>query len=78
MKLYFARNSCALSPNIVLRELGLPFDAVKVDLGQKVTDDGADYRAVNPKGYVPALEIAPGKVLTEGPAIVLYLADQAP
>lgn len=78
MKLFFAPGTCALSPHIVLHELGIKFESVKVDLKQKTTADGKDYRLVNPKGYVPALEIAPGDVLTEGPAIVQYLADQNP
>ncbi len=78
MKLYYAPGACSLSPHIVLRELGLDFDLVKVDLGSKKTADGADFRAVNPKGYVPVLQLDDGRVLTEGPAIVQYLADQAP
>lgn len=78
MKLYFSPGACSLSPHIVLRELGLPFEAVKVDLAAKLTADGADFKAINPKGYVPALQLDDGRVLTEGPAIVQYLADQAP
>ncbi|MCQ4166851.1 glutathione transferase GstA [Tahibacter harae] len=78
MKLYFSPGACSLSPHIVLRELGLPFEAIKVDLASKTTADGADFRAVNPKGYVPALQLDSGEVLTEGPAIVQYLADQKP
>lgn len=62
----------------MLRELGLPFEAIKVDLATKQTADGADFKAINPKGYVPALQLDDGRVLTEGPAIVQYLADQAP
>lgn len=77
MKLFFSPGTCALSPHIVLEELGLPYEAIKVDLGQKVTAEGADYRLINPKGYVPALQ-AGDEVLTEGPAIVQYLADRAP
>jgi glutathione S-transferase len=77
MKLFFTPGTCALSPHIVLEELGLPYEAVKVDLVQKLTADGSDYRLVNPKGYVPALQIG-DEVLTEGPAIVQYLADKAP
>jgi glutathione S-transferase len=60
-----------------LRELGHKFDLEAVDLGTKKTKSGKDYTAINPKGYVPALEIAEGEVLTEGPAIVQYLADKA-
>ncbi|MGA9334264.1 MAG: glutathione transferase GstA [Rudaea sp.] len=78
MKLYFSPGACSLSPHIVLRELDVPFDLVKVDLAAKKTADGADFRAINPKGYVPALMTDGGKVLTEGPAIVQYLADRKP
>jgi glutathione S-transferase len=78
MKLYFAPGACSLSPHIVLRELGLPFDLVKVDLGAKRTADGADYKTINPKGYVPALLTDDGHVLTEGPALVQFLADRKP
>lgn len=78
MKLYFAPGACSLSPHIVLRELGLPFDLVRVDLAAKKTADGADYRTINPKGYVPALQTDDGDVLAEGPALVQYLADRKP
>ncbi|MEO8672230.1 MAG: glutathione transferase GstA [Tahibacter sp.] len=78
MKLYFSPGACSLSPHIVLRELGLPFDAVKVDLASKTTADGADFKKINPKGYVPTLQLDDGRVLTEGPAIVQYLADLKP
>jgi len=77
MKLYFSPGACSLSPHIVLRELGEKFDLVKVDLGSKKTETGDDYMKVNPKGYVPALEFKDSEVLTEGPAIVQYLADGA-
>ena len=78
MKLYFSPGACSLSPHIVLRELGLPFEAIKVDLATKKTADGADFKLVNPKGYVPTLQLDNGKILTEGPAILQYLADQVP
>ncbi|MGD0490359.1 MAG: glutathione transferase GstA [Steroidobacteraceae bacterium] len=78
MKLYFSPGACSLSPRIVLTEAGLPFTAEKVDLKSKKTASGADYFAVNAKGAVPALELDDGQVLTEGPAIVQYLADLKP
>jgi len=78
MKLYYSPGACSLSPHIVLREAGLNFDLVKVDLGSKETSEGGDYRKVNPKGYVPALTLDDGKTLTEGPAIVQWVADQRP
>jgi glutathione S-transferase len=78
MKLYFSPGACSLSPHIVLREAGLDFTAERVDLGKKLTEGGADYRAINPKGYVPALQLDDGSVLTEGAVIVQYLADRAP
>lgn len=83
MKLYYSPGACSLSPHIVLREAGLPFDLVKVDLKSKKTESGDDFSVLNPKGYVPVLEldsVAGQSVerLTEGPAIVQYLADQVP
>ncbi|QBK05904.1 glutathione transferase GstA [Hylemonella gracilis] len=78
MKLYFKPGACSLSPHIVLEELGLPHEALAVDLKAKTLADGSDYLAINPKGYVPALQLDSGEVLTEGPAIVQYLADQKP
>ena len=78
MKLYFSPGACSLSPHIVLLETGLPFSTERVDLGKKRTAGGADFRSINPNGYVPALELENGTVLTEGPAIVQYLADLAP
>lgn len=78
MKLYFSPGACSLSPHIVLLEAGLAFTTERVDLRKKLTASGADYRAINPKGYVPALELEGGAVLTEGPAIVQYIAGLAP
>ncbi|MDM4769705.1 glutathione transferase GstA [Solimonas sp. SE-A11] len=78
MKLYFAPGACSLSPHIVLHEAGLAAQTEKVDLGSKKTASGVDFTQVNPKGYVPALVLDDGTVLTEGPAIVQYLADQRP
>ncbi|AWI54894.1 glutathione transferase GstA [Aquabacterium olei] len=78
MKLYFSPGVCSLSPHIVLEESGLPFETEQVDLRKKTTASGADYSEINPKGYVPALVLDNGVLLTEGPAIVQYLADQVP
>lgn len=78
MKLYFSRGTCALSPHIALAESGLPFELEAVDLAGKKTAGGIDYLTINPKGYVPALQLDDGDVLTEGPAIVQYVADLAP
>lgn len=78
MKLYFAPGACSLSPHIVLHEAGLAAETEKVDLATKKTASGADYSKVNPNGYVPALQLDDGSVLTEGPAIVQYLADRNP
>jgi len=78
MKLYYAPDTCSLSPHIVLRELALEFELVKVDNRSKLTTDGHDFRLINPKGYVAALELDDGQILTEGPAIVQYLADLRP
>ena len=79
MKLYFSPGACSLSPHIVLREAGLDFDLEQVDLAaKKLKKSGDDYLAVNAKGQVPVLELDNGKRLTEGPAIVQYVADQKP
>jgi glutathione S-transferase len=77
MKLYYSPGACSLSPNIVLREAGLPFELVKVDTKAKKTEAGEDFLAINPKGVVPVLKLDSGEVLTEGPAIVQYAADKA-
>jgi glutathione S-transferase len=78
MKLYYSPGACSLSPHIVAGEAGLAIELEKVDLAEHKTASGQDYLAVNPKGYVPALRLDDGSVLTEGPAIVQYLADQKP
>ena len=78
MKLYYSPGACSLSPHIVAREAGLPLTLVRVDTKNKRTETGDDYRAINPKGYVPLLELDDGRRLTEGPAIVQYLADLVP
>ncbi|HUC62108.1 MAG TPA: glutathione transferase GstA [Alphaproteobacteria bacterium] len=78
MKLYFSPGACSLSPHIALREAALPFELEQVDLKEKRTKSGADFRAINPKGYVPALALDNGELLTEGPAILQYLADRVP
>ena len=77
-KLYFSPGACSLSPHIALREAGLPFDLILVDTRAHKLPNGGDYYAVNAKGYVPVLELDDGQRLTEGPAIVQYIADQAP
>jgi glutathione S-transferase len=78
MKLYFSPGACSLSPHIVAREAGLPVTLVRVDTKGKKTITGDDYLSINGKGYVPLLELDDGTRLTEGPAIVQYLADRAP
>lgn len=78
MRLYYAPHTCSLSPLIVLNELDLPHQLIKVDNQTKRTADGRDFRAINPKGYVAALQLENGEVLTEGPAIIQYLADLKP
>ena len=78
MKLYYASGACSLSPHIVLREANLAFQLEKVDTKSHKLSSGGDFYEINPKGYVPALELDNGKRLTEGPAIVQYLADLAP
>ncbi len=78
MKLFYFSGACSLSPHIVLLELGLPYTLEKVDFATKKTAGGLDYLTINSKGAVPALQLDDGRVLTEGPAIVQYLADQKP
>lgn len=78
MKLYLKPGACSLSPHIVLEESGLDYETETVDLKTKRTSSGEDYSQINPKGYVPALLLDSGELLTEGPAIIQYIADQAP
>lgn len=78
LKLYYFPGACSLSPHIALREAGIAHELVRVDPRSKKTRAGDDYLAINPKGLVPALQLADGEVLTEGPAIVQYLADLRP
>ncbi|MBV8033984.1 glutathione transferase GstA [Roseateles sp.] len=78
MKLYYSPVACSLSPHIVLKEAGLPFEAVLASTKTHKLADGTDYYSINPKGYVPLLELDSGERLTEGPVIVQYIADQVP
>jgi glutathione S-transferase len=78
MKLYYSPGACSLSPHIVASEAGISLELEKVDLASHKTESGQDFTAVNPKGYVPTLRLDDGSILTEGPAIVQYLADQKP
>ncbi len=78
MKLYYSPGACSLSPHIALREAGLKFDLVLASTKTKKLPDGSDYLNVNSKGQVPCLELDNGQRLTEGPAIVQYIADQVP
>jgi len=78
VKLYFAADTCSLSPHIVLQELSLPYELVRVNNRTKRTSEGSDFLSINPKGYVAALMLDDGQVLTEGPAILQYLADLRP
>lgn len=78
MKLYFKPGACSLSPHIVLLESGLDFTLVRVDLQSKKTEQQEDYLSINSKGQVPALQLDDGTVLSEGPAIVQYIADLKP
>ena len=78
MKLYYAPGACSLAPHIGLREAGYQFDLEQVDLAAKKTKSGADYTKINGKGYVPALQLDSGEVITEAPVILQYIADQKP
>ena len=78
MKLYYSPGVCSLSPYIAFLEAGVPFEPVKVDIKTHKLEDDSDYYLVNPRGYVPALRLDDGSVMTEGPAIVQYIADLKP
>jgi glutathione S-transferase len=78
MKLYYSPGACSLAPHIALQEIGLPFTAVKVDLKAHKLEDGTDYYTVNPKGYVPMLEISGAEKLTEAAVLLQYIADRKP
>ena len=78
MKLYYSPGACSLSPHITLIEAGQTFDLVRAPTKTHKLDDGTDYYGINPLGYVPLLELDDGTRLTEGPAIVQYIADQTP
>ncbi|MES2338939.1 MAG: glutathione S-transferase N-terminal domain-containing protein [Pseudomonadota bacterium] len=78
MKLYYSPGACSLADHIALHEAGLDFDHVKVDLKAKTTENSDDFTAINPKGYVPALALEAGEVLTENVAILEWIAQQAP
>ena len=79
IKLYYSPGACSLSPHIALREADVPFELVQVDLAEKkLKASGASYLSINPKGYVPAITLENGELLTEGAIIVQYIADQKP
>jgi glutathione S-transferase len=78
MKLYIIPGACSLAVNIALREAGIRFDLARLDAETGRTDDGKDFHTINPKGYVPALQLNDGRVLTENVAVLVYVADQNP
>ncbi|HLT90416.1 MAG TPA: glutathione transferase GstA [Woeseiaceae bacterium] len=78
MKLYYSPGACSMAPHIALHELGLPVEAIKVDLATHKLEDGSDYYAVNPKGYVPLLVLDDGTTLTEAHVVLQYIADRKP
>lgn len=78
MKLYYTPGACSLAPHIALDELGLPFELVKVDLATHKLPDGSDFSGINPKGYVPLLQLDDGTFMTEGNVILQYVADRKP
>jgi glutathione S-transferase len=78
MKLYYAPGACSLASHIALQESGLPFETDQLNFKTKITASGEDFMQLNPKGYVPAIKLDDGSILTEGPAILQYIADQNP
>jgi glutathione S-transferase len=78
MKLYYFPGACSLAPHILLCETGVPYTLERVDLSNKLTENGTDYMTINPKGFVPALELSNGQILTEAQVLVQYIADQFP
>lgn len=78
MKLYYSPGACSLGPHVALQEAGIPVELVRVDLATHKTESGEDFYGINPKGYVPALGLDDGSLLTENAAILQYVADQAP
>jgi glutathione S-transferase len=78
MKLYYSPGACSLASHIALQESGLPYETEKVDLREKKTATGADFNGINPKGYVPALKLDSGEILTEGAVLLAYIGELAP
>jgi glutathione S-transferase len=78
MKLYYSPGACSLAPHIVAHEVGIPLELVRVDTKSHQTAGGEDFYAINPKGYVPALKLDDGSILTEGPVVAQFLADRKP
>jgi glutathione S-transferase len=78
MKLYYSPGACSLADHIALREAGIDFDYERVDLHARVTESGQDFLAINPKGYVPALHLDDGEMLTENVAVLDWIASRAP